>query len=129
MIVKEILDYNIGIFVIADTDDVTYKINSEAEIDDHIISCYKMLGKVIGKSIFEKIMINAYFDRTIINFILGRKINLSDIFFYDKHLYKSWSYLLSTQLNDDEFIDNFVIYRKIGTKVDIRELKPGGSDI
>ena len=119
MIMKEILDYNIGIFVIADTDDVTYKINSEAEIDDHIIACYRMLGKVyfnsqvadqrehpphpkpsylkvIGKSIFEKIMINAYFDRTLINFILGKKITLSDIFFYDKHLYKSWSYLLST---------------------------------
>lgn len=96
MIIKEILDYNIGIFVIADTDDVTYKINSEAEIDDHIIACFKMLGKVIGKSIFEKIMINAYFDRTIINFILGRKISINDIFFYDKHLYKSWKYLLST---------------------------------
>ena len=50
MIMKEILDYNIGIFVIADTDDVTYKINSEAEIDDHIIACYRMLGKVYFNS-------------------------------------------------------------------------------
>jgi hypothetical protein len=72
LIIKEIVDFNIGLFVIAETDDITYKINPDAEQDEHIIECFSMLGKVIGKAIFERIQINSYFDKTIVNYVLDR---------------------------------------------------------
>ena len=41
---------------------LSYKINKDAEHDDHIINCFKFLGKIIGKTIFERMTMNAYFD-------------------------------------------------------------------
>ena len=76
----------LGIFSPAGTKDVSYKINKEADHDDHIIECFKLLGKIIGKAIFERITVNAYFDRSIINYILGRPTEIEDIFFYDSQV-------------------------------------------
>lgn len=73
----------IGMFINAETSDVSYKVNKDADYDEHIINCFKLLGKIIGKTIFERITMNAFFDRTLINYILGRNTTLEDIFFYD----------------------------------------------
>lgn len=45
--------------------------NSEADPVEHIIDCFKLLGVVVGKCIFERIPLNIFFDRTIIKHILG----------------------------------------------------------
>ena len=56
----------------AETEDVTYRINPDADFTcDHIINCFKLFGKIIGKAIFERIPLTAYLDRTIIKHILG----------------------------------------------------------
>jgi E3 ubiquitin-protein ligase HUWE1 len=68
---KEIVHPESGMFELAETDDVTYKINTGAEAMDHVLDCFRLLGIVVGKAIFERIPINAYFDRTIIRHILG----------------------------------------------------------
>lgn len=71
LIMKEIVHPESGMFELAETDDVTYKINTGAEAMDHVLDCFRLLGIVVGKAIFERIPINAYFDRTIIRHILG----------------------------------------------------------
>ena len=53
-------------FIIAETDDVTYRINPDIDIDEHILNCYRLFGKILGKAIFEKIPLNIYLDRTLI---------------------------------------------------------------
>lgn len=70
-------------FKVAGTKDVSYKINKDADHDDHMIDCFRLLGKIIGKSIFERMTVNAFLDRSIINYILGNATTLEDIFFYD----------------------------------------------
>ena len=71
VIMKEIIHPESGLFLKADTDDVSYKINSEADVDEHVLDCFKLLGTVIGKCIFERIPINAYLDRSIIKHMIG----------------------------------------------------------
>lgn len=84
LIMKEIVHPESGMFEIAETEDVSYKINSNADVDEHVLDCFRLLGIVVGKAIFERNPINAYFDRTIIRHILGQQINLDDIEFYDR---------------------------------------------
>jgi len=81
----------------------------DADVDEHILNCFKLFGKAIGKCIFERIPLNAFLDRTLIRHILGQKIEFNDIFFYDKGLYNSWNFLKESTLGNDDFIDYFAI--------------------
>ncbi|KAL4434917.1 hypothetical protein ABPG74_021256 [Tetrahymena malaccensis] len=126
---KEILHPNTGMFTVAGTSDVCYKINKEAEQCDHIIDCFKLLGKIIGKTIFERITMDCYFDRSIINYILGKPTNLEDIYFYDSQLYNSWKFLLENKLAEDDFIDVFAVYRNANGTTKTIELIPDGEEI
>ena len=71
---KEIFNENAGLFSLAETEDITYKINPQAEISDHFIECYKLFGTVLGKAIFERTPLNIFLDRTIIKFLLDKKV-------------------------------------------------------
>ena len=71
LIMKEIIHPESGMFEIAETEDVSYKINANADVDEHVLDCFKLLGIVVGKAIFERNPINTYFDRTIIRHMLG----------------------------------------------------------
>lgn len=55
----------------AETEDVCYRINPDADVDEHIIDCFKLFGKIVGKVIFERIPLNVYLDQTILKHILG----------------------------------------------------------
>jgi hypothetical protein len=44
----------LGIFQIAETGDVCYKINPEVSLDEYVTSCYKLAGTALGKAIFER---------------------------------------------------------------------------
>ena len=65
---KKIIDFlrYPGLFCLADTNEITYKINPEAENCDHILNCFRLFGKVLGKAIFERVPLEAYIDKTII---------------------------------------------------------------
>ena len=73
-------------FVLADTEEVTYRINPYAQKDEHIINCYKLFGKVMGKAIFERTPMNAFLDKTILSYIIKKDVELNDIFYYDKNV-------------------------------------------
>lgn len=69
---KEIVHPESGMFKLAETEDVTYKINYDADPVDHVLDCFRLLGIIVGKAIFERIPINAFLDRTIIRHMLGQ---------------------------------------------------------
>jgi E3 ubiquitin-protein ligase HUWE1 len=71
LIMKEILHPESGMFNLAETEDVSYKINSDADPVDHVLDCFRLLGIVVGKAIFERIPLNAFFDRTLMRHMLG----------------------------------------------------------
>ncbi len=48
--------------MLADTDEVTYKLNPYTEEDEKVEGLLRLAGKVLGKAIFERIPINAHID-------------------------------------------------------------------
>lgn len=96
----------------AETEDVTYRINPEVDVDKYIIDCYELFGKVIGKAIFERIPLQFYLDRPLIKRILNKEVTIQDMYYFDKELYNTYSFILREQIKEEEFIDNFVVYEK-----------------
>ena len=111
-------------FWLAETDD---KINSKADPVDHFFDCFRLLGVVVGKSIFERTPINVFFDRSLIRHMLGQPVTIDDMYTYDRALYQSWTYLLKNEFDPDELMEYFVIYRR--SRGDSFELIPGGAAI
>lgn len=85
MVIKEVFDDSTGIFAIADTDDIMYKLKWDDDLDEEF-SCqlFELFGTILGKAIFEKIPIQSYLDRTILRQICGQTVKIEDIYGYDK---------------------------------------------
>lgn len=66
----------------ASTADASYSIKKDA--GDSKIDYFKLLGKIIGKAIFDRITVDAYFDRSVINYIIGKANCLEDMSFIDQ---------------------------------------------
>ena len=62
LVVKELFKPLIGLFVKADTPQITYKINGNCEMNENSLNLFRLLGKIIGKAIFERISLNCYLD-------------------------------------------------------------------
>ena len=54
LLFKELTHPNLGLFMLAETEDVCYRINPEVGSDEYFRDCYKLCGKAIGKAVFER---------------------------------------------------------------------------
>lgn len=54
LVFKELSHPSLGVFVLAETEDVTYKMNPEIELDEYLTSCFRIAGVATGKAIFER---------------------------------------------------------------------------
>lgn len=73
MIIKEIFNFDSGIFVFANNEGETmYSLKWDEELDEEFSGkLLDMLGVVIGKAMFERIPINCFMDRTILRQLCG----------------------------------------------------------
>ncbi|CAA9988218.1 ubiquitin transferase, putative [Plasmodium knowlesi strain H] len=66
------------------------------------LNLYTFAGKVIGKAIYERILIESVFNDVFLSFLLCDDINLdvdidiNDLYFIDKHVFKSLLYIQNT---------------------------------
>jgi hypothetical protein len=73
---KELFSAEKGLFVKANTEEFCYKINPSLEISEQSLNLMKLVGKIFGKAVFERIPINAYLDITLLKHILNKTIEL-----------------------------------------------------
>ena len=67
-----------------DTEEVCYKIKHKLNFQNSDNQVFSLLGTVIAKAIFERIPLNAVFDRGVTRFLLEEDCNLEDISLIDK---------------------------------------------
>ncbi len=77
----------IDLFTKTHTEEVMYRINSESPINQRNLSLYHLLGKVIGKAIFEQMSIPLQFDRLLLKQIIQADFELEDLRTYDRQVY------------------------------------------
>ncbi|EGR33734.1 uba and wwe domain protein 1, partial [Ichthyophthirius multifiliis] len=93
-------------FILADTEDTTYKINPKINPNDDKI--FKLFGKVLAKSIMEKIPLECQLDQITIKQILNKRITIYDLYSHDQNLYRSFLYLKNNTLSENQYIGEFV---------------------
>ena len=92
LLFKELTHPNLGLFILAETEDVCYRINPELQLDDHLKNCLRLCGKAIGKAVFERyilisilrLTLNIFFDRPFVKMLIGQEVVLDDIKMFDK---------------------------------------------
>ena len=69
------------------TEEILYKLNDEISMQIENMQKFKLLGKILGKAVFDRIPINLALCRPLIKSILDKKIELDDMKYYDSQVF------------------------------------------
>jgi len=81
-----------------DTDEVIYTINPRAANTKENLDLYKLLGRFIGKAIFEQMTIPVQLDRLLLKQIIGAEFTLDDLTTLDKPVIVQFSRIIAIAL-------------------------------
>lgn len=73
------MNFRPDLFVRAATSDVVYTINPDLKDSVQILEAYSFIGKVIGKALFERIVIDMHFDDCLLGYLVGLPVELEDL--------------------------------------------------
>jgi len=68
-----------------------YRINPEIPLTQRNLSLYHLIGKVIGKAIFEQMSIPMQFDHLLLKQMIQADFSLEDLATFDKQVLESIS--------------------------------------
>ncbi|SBS83552.1 ubiquitin-protein ligase, putative [Plasmodium ovale curtisi] len=87
----------------------TYKIMDNLHL-------YQFSGKIVGKAIYERILIESVFNKVFLNLLLYDEININDIYYIDENVFNSLLYIQNAK-NVDNLSLTFCTYEKNGPDV------------
>jgi len=93
---------------------------------------FNFVGKILGKSLYENILLESEFAGGFLNFLLDRKNTLDDLYYLDEQMYRSLMQLKHHANNggDLESLELFFETSRMEYgKVVTQELMPGGSSV
>jgi ubiquitin-protein ligase E3 C len=77
------------------TQQQTLAVNTSLAIDQAILNQYEFLGRVLGKAVYESILVDPQFCLPFLNQLLGKRNSLEDLKNYDLEYYRNLIKLLS----------------------------------
>lgn len=101
--------------------------NPDSELffgSDHL-SMYYLVGRILGKAIFERITVEPKFAEFFLRKMVGKYNFIEDLKSLDKEVYQNLKFLKNYEGNTEDLSLNFVVTRVDGTDV---ELIPKGRD-
>lgn len=130
-LVREAFDTNRGLWKATDAQELYPNPHTYATSSDQL-EWYEFLGRVIGKALYEGILVDAKFAGFFLSKMLGKQSYLDDlgsIDSLDKELYKGLISLKNYQGNVEDLSLNFTVTdEEFGVSM-TRELVPGGANI
>lgn len=85
----------LGIFKLANSDETAYQlIEDSTASDESTFQALNLLGLLISKALIEGIPIYCPLDYSILRQLCSQKVQLCDVYSYDKALYQSWLSIL-----------------------------------
>ncbi|KAK8847462.1 hypothetical protein IAR55_005320 [Kwoniella newhampshirensis] len=124
---KEVFDTNRGLWLATDQNELYPNPHSYAT-EPHQLNWYRFIGQVLGKAIYEGILVDVSFAGFFLAKWLGRQSYLDDLNSLDKELYKGLT-MLKNYPKPEELSLNFAITEdNFGIRESV-DLIPGGSEI
>ncbi|MES1904480.1 MAG: E3 ubiquitin-protein ligase huwe1 [Paramarteilia canceri] len=78
----------------------TYHINPSSWVNAHHLSYFKFIGRLIGRAIFDKKLLDCCFTRSFYKQMLGKPVNFEDLENEDYDFYKGLKFLLDNSVDD-----------------------------
>ncbi|XP_057983844.1 E3 ubiquitin-protein ligase UPL7 isoform X2 [Malania oleifera] len=118
-----------GLFSQSSTSDGLLIPNTAAKFLDNGIQMIEFLGRVVGKALYEGILLDYYFSHVFVQKLLGRYSFLDELSTLDPELYRNLMYVKLYDGDVKELSLDFTINEESYGKHHVIELKPGGKDV
>ncbi|KAL2610792.1 hypothetical protein R1flu_022484 [Riccia fluitans] len=126
---KAALDPGYGLFVQTATEEGLLYPHSAASSLGHGLQMIEFLGQIIGKALYEGILLEYSFSPLFVSKLLGRSSFLDDLSSLDVELHRNLMYLKRYEDDARDLALDFTITQEIFGKLSVVELRPGGADI
>ncbi|CAH2064256.1 unnamed protein product [Thlaspi arvense] len=93
------------------------------------IQMIEFLGRIVGKALYEGILLDYSFSHVFIQKLLGRYSFIDELSGLDPELYRNLMYIKQYDGDLKELCLDFTVTEEFCGKMSIIELKPGGKDI
>ncbi|KAK4478696.1 hypothetical protein RD792_014190 [Penstemon davidsonii] len=126
---KEAFSPEYGLFSQTSTSDRLLIPNTTARFLDNGIQMIEFLGRIVGKALYEGILLDFCFSHVFVQKLLGRYSFLDELSTLDPELYKNLIYVKHYDGDARELSLDFTVTEESLGKRHVIELKPGGKDI
>ncbi|OVA19458.1 HECT [Macleaya cordata] len=126
---KTAFDPDYGIFLQTLTSERHIIPNTSARLLDNGMQMIEFLGRVVGKALYEGILLDYSFSPVFVQKILGRYSFLDELSTLDSELYRNLMYVKHYDGDVKELSLDFTVTEEILGKHIVSELKPGGKDV
>ncbi|KAJ2912438.1 hypothetical protein MD484_g7973, partial [Candolleomyces efflorescens] len=125
---KEVFDTDRGLWL-ANRKNELYPNPHMYATESHSLNWYRFIGRILGKAMYEGILVDVAFASFFLAKWLGKQSFLDDLSSLDPDLYKGLIFLKHYKGNPEDLSLNFTIaVEELGVTKNV-ELVPGGSDI
>ncbi|KAL1566032.1 E3 ubiquitin-protein ligase upl7, variant 3 [Salvia divinorum] len=118
-----------GLFYQTSTVDRHLIPNTSARLLDNKMGMFEFLGRIVGKALYEGILLDFYFSHVFVQKLLGRYNFLDELSTLDPELYRNLMYVKHYDGDVRDLVLDFTVTEESLGKRLVIELKPGGKDI
>ena len=97
ILAREVFNPNIALFELSH-DKGCYQPNQNSVVHPDYLSYFRFVGRLVGKALFDDILLNAYFTRPIYKHLLGQQLTYEDMEGVDPDYYKSLKWMLENSV-------------------------------
>lgn len=118
-----------GLFSQTTTSDRLLVPSPSARYLENGIQMIEFLGRIVGKALYEGILLDYSFSHVFIQKLLGRYSFIDELSGLDPELYRNLMYIKQYEGDLQELCLDFTVTEEFCGKMSVIELKPGGKDI
>ncbi|KAF1775863.1 HECT domain [Phytophthora cactorum] len=121
IVCKQIFSEKMGLFVPTKGEDMSYWIDPlSGEKNENHLKLFRLAGILIGKALFEGLVLDVHLALPLLKHVLGIPISFSDLEFLDEELHRNCKWLRGNN-HVEALCLTFSVMLENGTEVDLKE--------
>ncbi|KAL2933317.1 E3 ubiquitin-protein ligase UPL7 [Bienertia sinuspersici] len=125
---KGAFDPQYGLFCQTSTSERLLIPNTSARFQENGIQMIEFVGRIVGKALYEEILLDFSFSHVFVQKLLGRYCFLDELSTLDPELYRNLMYVKNYEGDVKELSLDFTVTEESYGKMHVIELRPGGKD-
>jgi len=128
ILARSIFNPGYALFQPSSADQLVYQPNPQSYVNPDHLPFFTFVGRIIGKSVYDGRLLEAYFTKAFYKHLLGVPVDLSDLESVDPDSYRSLKWMLDNSI-DGVLELTFSVEADEWGVLKVIDLKPGGRDL